>query len=277
MNEFASVKDQLLATWNNLVQGVVDSLPLVLTGVILLVFAFVVAKIVERVLRAILIRTKFDGLLQKVGIDKTLQKMGIRQSLNHFLPRVVYFLLLFMFLQSAVDALGLTIISSAMSAFFAYLPNLIAALLLLFLGTSAAQFAGGAVRRAAEDAAIDYAASLGTVVSSLILFIVGIMAFGQLKLDTDIVRIVTICLLCGVGLAFGLSFGLGSRDVTRNILAGFYAKRLFNAGDEIEIRGERGRLRAITPTQAVIEKEGEFITVANGVFLDEVVRGRAES
>ena len=128
------------------------------------------------------------------------------------------------------------------------------------------------VARSAEDSGIEYASSLGTIVSGVIIFIVGIMAVSQLQIDTDIVRIVTICTLCGLALAFGLSFGLGSREVTRNILAGFYARRLFEAGDDIEIKGERGKLRSITPTQTVIDKDTGSVILSNHVFLEEVVR-----
>ena len=80
---------------------------------------------------------------------------------------------------------------------------------------------------------------------------VGIMAVGQLRFDTEMVRLVTICTLSGFALAFGLSVGLGARDITRNVLAGFYARKIFTPGDPLEIRGQRGVLKAITATQQV--------------------------
>ncbi len=272
MNQLAGVKEQLFETYQGMVQSVIAALPLVITGIILLLVAWLVAKIVERVLRAVLVRAKFDSLLQRVGIDKLLSRIGLRQSLNVLIPRMVYFLLLFLFLQTAMDALGLKAVSEALDAFFAYLPNLVAAVLLIMVGSAAARFAGQAVARAAQDSGIDYASSLGGVVSGLILFVIGIMAVGQLKIDTEIVRLVTVCTLAGLALAFGLSFGLGTREVTRNIIAGFYARRIFNAGDEIEIRGERGTLEAITPTQTILRQPQRRIAVSNAVFLDETVR-----
>ena len=70
----------------------------------------------------------------------------------------------------------------------------------------------------------------------------------------------------------GLAFGLGSRDVTRNILAGFYARKTFDLGKEIEIRGERGELKSITPTQTLFQQGDRVVAVANSVFLEEVVK-----
>lgn len=266
------MQEQLLQIVRDLEQVVVEAIPRVIVGIVVAIALLGVAKLIERLLRALLTRLRFDALLEQAGVDKTLQRLGIRQSLNHVLPRLAYFLLLFLFARTAADAFGLVAISEAIAALFAFLPNVIAAILLVVVGTSVSQFAGRTVTQAAEDSGIEFAKPLGTLVSALILFIVGVMAIGQLRFDTDMVRIVTVCTLSGLALAFGLSVGLGTRDITRNILAGFYARKVFTPGDPIEIRGERGVLKGITATMTLIEQESGVVTVANTAFLDEAVR-----
>lgn len=264
--------EKILASLQNLLDSIVTAAPKVITAIVLFAVAVMVAKIVEKVLRAILVRVRFDTLVERVGIDKTLQRVGIRQELNRFVPRLVYFLILILLARTAADALGLVAVSDAFGAFFSYLPNVIAALLLVVLGTAAGQFAGQAVAQAAESAGIDFARSLGRLVAGLILFIVGIMAIGQLKIEFEIIRIVTSLMLAGLALAFGLSFGLGTRDLTRNIVAGFYARKILRIGQSLECRGERGTLTAITPTHTLIDDNGKTVSIANGVFLDEIAR-----
>jgi small-conductance mechanosensitive channel len=266
------MQEKLLHIATSLQRTVVDAIPQVLTGLVVLVALVLTAKLVERMLRALLVRVRFDSLLKQAGLDTLLQRVGIRQSLNVVLPRLAYFLLLFLFARTAADAFGLTAISEAIASMFAYLPNVIAAVLIVVVGSSVSQFAGNAVAQAAEDSGIEFAKSLGSVVSGLILFIVGVMAIGQLRFDTDMVRIVTICTLSGLALAFGLSFGLGTRDITRNVLAGFYARRIFRPGDPLEIRGQRGVLKAITATQTLIEQDTGLVVVANSAFLDDTIR-----
>lgn len=266
------IRDQLVSTY----QGVVDSLiawtPMVLLGVVFFFTALIVAKFVERILRTVMVRLRFDALIERVGIDQAIHKLGMRESLNVVIPRIIYYLLLFLFARTAADSLGLTAISSAIGTFMAYLPNLVAALLILILGSAAAQFAGRAVAEAAGNSGIEFASSLGGMVSGLLLFVLGIMAISQLQIDTEIIQIVTTAVLAGMALAFGLTFGLGSRDVTRNILAGFYARKTFDIGREIEIRGERGELKSITPTQTLMQQGDRVVAVANSVFLEEVVK-----
>lgn len=265
------MQQQLQQMLADLQQTAVSAVPRVLVGLLVFAGLFVAAKLVERLLRAVLVRVKIDSLLEQAGVDKVLQRVGIRQSLNHILPRLVYFLLLFLFARSAADAFGLKAISDAIASMFGYLPNVVAAILVFVVGTSVSQFAGRTVTQAAEDSGIEFARSLGSLVSGLILFIVGIMAISQLRIDTEMIRIVTICTLSGLALAFGLSIGLGTRDITRNVMAGFYARKVFRPGDTLEIRGHRGVLKAITATQTLIEHEGRQTVVANSAFLDETI------
>jgi len=264
--------EKIMQAFQELADSVVATLPKVAVGIVLIIAAVVVAKLVERILRAILVRIRFDSLIERVGVDKTLQRIGIRQQLNQFLPRLVYFLLLLLFAKTGADALELTAISGALGSLFAYLPNLIAALLLVVIGSAAGQFVGQMVTEAAAESGIEFGPTLGRVVSALILFVVGVMAISQLKIDTEIVRIVATVLLAGMALAFALSFGLGSRGAIQNVIAGFYARRVLRIGEPIEIAGERGVLESITPTHARIRQDQQIVTVANGRLMDEVAR-----
>ena len=228
------MQQQLQQMLTDLQQTAVSAVPRLLVGLLVFAGLFVAAKLVERLLKAVLVRIKVDSLLEQAGVDKALQRIGIRQSLNLILPRLAYLLLLFLFARSAADAFGSKAISDAIASMFGYLPNVVAAILVFVVGTSVSQFAGRTVTQAAEDSGIEFARSLGSLVSGLILFVVGIMAISQLRIDTND-RIVTICTLSGLALAFGLSISLGTRDITRNVMAGFYARKVFRPGDALEI------------------------------------------
>ena len=264
------MKEKIVQSFQDLLNSIIEFAPQVVVGLILLIVAIIFAKIVEKVLQVVLTRLNLDRLVQKVGFDKTLHSMGIRQALNRFLPRLVYFLLLMVLARTLADAMGLTAISQAFAAFFAYLPNIVAALLLLVLGSAAAQFAGKTVSSAAEGSGIDFAPTLGRVVTGLIIFLVGVMAISQLNFETEIVRIVTTIILATFGLAFALSVGLGTRDVARNVVTGFYVKRLVTPGTATRIGGHEGIVAGVTATHTLLETEKGLIQLANSKFLDEV-------
>jgi hypothetical protein len=266
------LKEKLFGAFTNLFDSCIAAAPKVAVGIVLIVAGLLAAKAIELVLRFLLTRIRFDHLMEKAGIDKTLQRIGVRQQLNFFIPRLVYFLVLFVLAKTAADALGLLAISSAIGAFFAYLPNIVAALLLLILGTSVGQFAGQTVTQAAQNSGIDFAPSLGKLVSALIVFVVAMMAIAELQIDTNMIRIVTSFILGAGALAFGLSFGLGTRDIMRNITAGFYLRKYLEIGKSLEIAGQRGVLKGITATHVLLESAGEEISISNATFLEQVAK-----
>lgn len=266
------MKQKLLQSFSGLADSIAAAAPKFVVGILLVIAGLIVAKLIEVVLRFMLTRIRFDRLMEKAGIDKALQRIGLRQQLNLFIPRLVYFLILFVLAKTGADALGLIAISSAIGAFFSYLPNIIAALLLVILGTSLGQFAGEMVTQSALSSGIDFAPSLGKLVSALIIFVVSMMAVAQLKIDTEIVRIVTSFILGGAALAFGISFGLGTRDLIRNITAGFYTRKFLRIGNRLEILGQQGMLTEVNATHAILRSEDREISVANAAFLDSVAQ-----
>ncbi len=265
------VKTQLIQTYQNLVGDLVGSAPKIISGIILVLLAWLVAKIIERGVRLMMVRMNFDNVLGKIGIDTAIQQLGLRKSLSDVIPRVVYFLLLFLFARSLADTVGLTAISNAIGSFLGFVPNMVAAILILLIGSALGRFAGTAVTRSAGESGLDFAPALGRVLSAVVIFVAVIMAMAQLRLDTDIVRLVTALSLAGAALAFGLCFGLGSRTLVSNILAGLYVKRLFAPGTEIEVDGHRGVVAAISTTSTILEQEGIEFVIANQTLLTENV------
>jgi small-conductance mechanosensitive channel len=263
----APMEKKLLDAFAALGNSIAAAVPRLAVGIILIVLGVIVAKLIEVTLRTMLVRVHFDALMTRAGVIKALQRIGLRQRPSLLFPRLAYLLVLVLLARTASDAFGLIAISSAIGAFFAYLPNVIAALSLLILGTSVGHFAGRMATQAAEASGLDYAPALGKLVSALIIFLVAMMAIGQLKIDTGMVRIVTSFVLGAAALGFGLAFGLGTWDVVRNIVAGFYTRKFLTIGRNLTIAGQNGTLAAINPTHTVLSRDGYEITVANAEFL----------
>jgi small-conductance mechanosensitive channel len=263
------METKLLEAFAALGNSVASAVPRIAVGILLIILGLVVAKLVEVTLRTMLIRIRFDSLMERVGVAKALRRIGLRQTLSLLLPKFTYFLIIFLVAKTASDSFGLIAVSDAIGAFFAYLPNILAALLLLILGTTVGQFTGRVLTQAAESWRLDSAPALGKLVSALIIFLFAMMAIGQLKIDTEMVRIVTSFVLGAGALGFGLAFGLGTRDIVKNLVTGFYTRRFLSVGKSLTIAGQSGTLTAITPTHAVLYSEGHEIHVANAKFLEQ--------
>ena len=164
-------------------------------------------------------------------------------------------------------AAGFDEIAGAINTLLAFLPKVIAAIIIVMVGSAVGRFAGGAVSNAAENSGIDYASFLGRLVSSLIFFVVVIMAVAQLGLNMDIVNSVILIGFAGFALCFAMSLGLGTREITRNIVAGFYARKAFSVGDDVVIGGQDGTIKSFSPILTMVERDGKVVAVPNSVFL----------
>jgi small-conductance mechanosensitive channel len=256
----------------NLLASVANLVPRLLTAIVVIIVGIIIAKIIARVVRTAFAKLRIDDLLDRVGLTDNLKRLGLRRPPGEILASIIYFLLVLLFVQSATQAVGMTSISDAIGSLFAYFPNLISALLVLLIGMTVAQFAGQAVERAALESGIEWGKLLGRLVNALIFFVIIIMSLSQLQIDVEIVRSVVLVLLAGLAIALALSFGLGSRDVTRNMMAGFYARKSFAPGDHVQIGEVGGTLSAITPIQTFVENGDDVIAIPNRVFLDEVIK-----
>jgi hypothetical protein len=272
MNQGFSIQGAVSQVLTQLGQGAVAFAPRLITALILTLIGWLIATLCRIALSQLFHRIGADAALERAGLMDSFRRLGVTEPMRRVVPGMLFWLAMLIFLQSAADMVGLTAISAGITGFFAFLPNLFSALIIVVLGNAFGQFLGKAVGNYARDSGLAFARSLGSAVSSFTLFVVAIVALGQLHVDTRILNILTIVVFSGLALAFGLTFGLGTRDTTRHMIAGFYARRVFGAGQRIEIAGQTGTLRAITSIQTLLDAEGKTIAVPNGTFLGQVVR-----
>lgn len=275
MQQPFTIHGAVLEVLQNLGQGAVDYAPRLISALILVLIGYLISWIVKVILGQALYRAGLDALLQRAGLSDGLERIGIRDVSRRVIPSIVFWLAMLVFVQSAATLVGLASIAAGISAFFAFLPNLFSAALILLVGNALAEFLSRAVTGYARESGVGFARSLGGAISAFTLAVVVIIALGQLQVDTRILNILTIVVFSGLSLGLALTFGLGTRDTTRNLIAGFYARRIFGAGQRIEMAGQRGVLRSIAATQTLLEAEGRSLAIPNSVFLEQVV-GRIE-
>jgi hypothetical protein len=272
MEQSFTIQGAVMQVLQQLGAGAVSFAPRLITALILVVIGWLIATICKVVLSQVMHRVGADGALEKAGLLDSFTRLGVHEPMRRIVPGLLFWLALLIFIQSAARMVGLDAISDGITGFFAFLPNLFSAAIVVVLGNALGQFLGKVVTAYARDSGVAFANSLGGAISSFTLFVVAIIALGQLRVDTRILNILTIVIFSGAALAFGLTFGLGTRDTTRNLIAGFYARRVFGAGQRLEIAGQRGVLRAISAQQTLLEADGHTIAVPNTTFIEQVVR-----
>jgi small-conductance mechanosensitive channel len=226
---------------------------------------------VQFVVGGLLRRLRLDALTERVGISRMLSNAGLDPSIANLLARLTYWLILFIFVLAAAESVGLIGISEMLNRLVGYLPNVLAAALILLLGSLIAQVVGDALRGMANQAGVAAGPALGQIVRYTLLVFTIILALGQLGIQTDLLTIAASALVIATTLALALAFGFGSRDLARNIMAGYHAKEAFQEGQQLSVRNHSGQLLSIGPVKATIKTKDGMVSLPNSVLTEEEV------
>lgn len=261
--------------WTNTLQEITAEilayLPNLGVALVLLVVGWLIARVISAILGGILRRVGVDRLAQRAGAGDLLTSMGFGPSAVDLLQRLIYWLILLVFILAATEALGLPGVVDTLSGLIDYLPNVLAAALILLFGGVLARLVGDAAGGLAERSGIQAGMALGQLVRIMLLVFVVILTLGQLGVETTLLTTATMVLIGATGLALAVAFGLGSRELARNIMAGFHARDEFTVGQTLNVRGHQGDLARIGSVKAVLETETGRISLPNHALTEEEV------
>ena len=259
----ASVLDRAWASFGEALPGIVGALVLLVVG---LLVALLAGRVVTRALQAIGV----DRLGERYGIQEVLARLGFERSLSRLMGVAVRIALSVVVLVAALSLLGLGALGRSLNEIVLFLPKLFVALLLVLAGFVIGDFVGRWVDRIAQQMAIG--GPLGRVTQALIAAISVLTALAQLGVPTQILTaLLGIALVAGV-LTFALAFGLGGRDVARQLSAGRYVGGAFAVGQTIAVGQVRGEIVALEAAAVVLRAEdGRTLRVPNNLLLESVV------
>ena len=138
----------------NLLNTMWGYLPNVLAAVIVLWVGFFIAKLVRELLISVFGKLKINRLQEKAGLDVT-----DSAKLSNTLAYIVYVLILIPVVITALQVLNIQAISAPavkmLDVIFAFIPNILAALMIIVIGCTIAKFAGGIVESLIASAGLD--------------------------------------------------------------------------------------------------------------------------
>ena len=233
-----------------------------LTGALLiLLIGWLIAKSLSRLIKKLLSRSGVDALAERLNRIEIVEKARIRIVPSVLLAKVIYYVLMLVIALAATDVLGIEAVSNLMADIIAYVPNLLTAFLLLFVGLLFADFVKGIVFSATKSIGIPSAGLIANFIFYFILISVAMSALGQAGIDTEFLRANLTILIAGGVLAFALGYGLASREMMANFIASFYSKDKVKLGDTIRIGEVQGEVVAMDNSSLTLEGEDKKLII----------------
>src|SRR5919205_913580 len=195
-------------------------LPRLAGALAVLVIGYLVAKLVAKLIWRGLQRAGLDRTLHSGQAGNFVQKMT--RSPSHLIGRLAFWAVFLGAVSLAAAVLGIAALTAFVGAVWAYIPNVIAAFVIFLVAGAIAAAVVALVQRTMGDTALGKI--VATAVPILVMTIATFMILEQLKIAHDIVVTTYTLLLGAIALGAALAFGLGGRDVARQMLEGAYEK-----------------------------------------------------
>lgn len=260
MKTINELKDTLAESFGGLLSSATEMIPSFILGLLGLLVAWLIIKIVLFVLKRTLKAAKIDVLSQRVADSKLFGDKQLKVDLLKVALNVVKVMLILLFTVVLAQIFGLNAISDAIYSLFGYLPTLLSALLILVGGLYLATVVKKAVTDVMESIGSGGTKMVSGAIFYLITFFVCITALNQAGVDTDIITSNFSLVLGAFLLAFSLALGLGSKEIVGDLLRTFYTRKLYEVGDNIKLKDIEGTIEAIDHISMVVKtKNGKKV------------------
>lgn len=200
-------------------EKIISLLPSLLGALVILLLGWLVAKIFKAALVKLLVAMRLEKLSAKSGLSRFLSRGDIKHSLADILGTLIFWIIFLFFIYLAADVLELSLVSDLINRILSFIPNLIAALLIIIVGVLLSSFFRGVVKVAATSYDLAHRELLAKIVQYLIIFFAIAMSLEELGVATQILVNSVLIIVGAIAFGFALAFGLGSKDVVGKIVS----------------------------------------------------------
>ncbi len=262
------------SAFTDLATRVIAYLPTVLLALVILLVGWALARLLAALARRLARRLGLDDAVARGGLAEGLAQAKITRPASDLFALLIFWLVFLATLLLALETLGWTLAILPLQDLISYLPRVLAAILILVVGAWLAQALGKVAQAAVASMGVEFHEGIGRGVRGLLLVVTTVLAVEQLGLNLTFLTDALTNLLTIVVAGLALAFGLGGRDVVRNVLAGYYARDQFAPGEGLVVDGEVGTLESIGTVNTQIALGEEILVVPNSSLTEGTVRVR---
>jgi small-conductance mechanosensitive channel len=171
---------------------------------------------------------------------------------------------------AAADTLGLRLVGQLLATVARLLPQVLAGVVVVFVGVVFAEVAQRGVANAAGAAGSPYAGAFARAVQLSVVVVALVMGAHQAGVDSTFLMIALPVALGALLGGAALAFGLGSRTAVANIIASHQLMRQHEVGQRVRIADLEGRITEVTPTAVILEATDGRIVVPAKLFSERI-------
>ncbi len=219
MQEFIStIAGSLTDILQNRYASFVEFAPFILGALAMFVFGLILAELAARGIIRISEKIKLEVLAEKVGLKHFLQRTRTKLSSSHVIAKSVKAYLIFLFFIESTKIAQLTEVAEFLSSMIGYVPDLIIALFIILVGVRIGGTVEAIIQTSLGFAKSTTGNALGMAAKYTVVAFSALAALSQLQIAEILINTLFIGFVAMLTIAGGLAFGLGGKDVVRELL-----------------------------------------------------------
>ena len=264
-----------LSSLNSFFGQVVAAIPRVIAAGIILLIGYIIGRGVGWVIAKILEKTNFEPTMQRTGLGQAVTRSG--WSMSRIISTAVRWFIYIFFITAAVNALQFTQLAQALTNIWLWIPNLVAFIIILVIGSIIAEFVGNWAQRELPARGVPGGKAIGIAAKGILYAIVFVTAITQLQIGAGILNMVISALVWGlagaiaIGLGVGMAFGL--KDLLPSLIHGSAnVESTLKRGQKIRFDGRTGTIKQAGAFHIIMEnEEGKTVVVPTKMIADKEI------
>ncbi len=196
----------------------IELAPFILGALAVFIFGLILAEIASRGIIAMSSKLKLEYLAEKLGLKHFLQHTNIKHTPSHVIAKSTRAYLIFLFFIEATRIAKMDEIADFLATLLGYVPDLIIALFIVLVGIRIGNTMHTVISTSLSFAKASTAGVLGLAAKYTMVAFAVLAALSQLQIAEILIQILFIGLVSMLTLAGGLAFGLGGKDVVKEVL-----------------------------------------------------------
>jgi len=183
----------------------------ILPALVLLLFGWIVGKLLGKFTKGIIRRFKADRYF----------KFGRGFEISNIVGIIVSWIFYLVFIQAAVNVLGIPTLVEFVGQILGFVPGLLMAMIIILVGYVLAKYVQGQVIATKAE----YSEFMGRVIFFFTIIIVISLALPFVNIDPSLINNIILIFVASIGIGIAIALGLGLKDSVAK-LAKKYVKKL---------------------------------------------------
>ncbi len=197
-------------------------LPRLAIAFLALILGWLLARALRNITRRLLRLARLDAAAERVGIDDYLVRGGVRSTTVTLVSDAVYWVAILSSLLAVLSVLGVNTAGRLLDRLAAAVPNGIAVVLFLVIGSMLGQFVGALVFTHLNNIGVSAPRAISLIAKYAIAVFVVAVGLDELAIGGQILISAFQMAFGALCVAFALAFGLGGRAWAARILESWW-------------------------------------------------------